>query len=293
MNGNEKVGDIRIDTSLSPKTLSKYLRLLSKQRLITFPKNWKRGKPKHCLITDDGIKWLVNVPLNENLQVLLKIADQLKNPKTREIYKKAQSEKFSRDTKIIKDHFIEKSLKHEEPLQENLSGLNLTDPDQPFRDVLKKLFSLHLYITSNFDTMPEQVESNVGKDFILFYPNMRFAFSWHPGAFPDLEHQIQNADNCFLQSIMEEKRFEREKMNNNDTHLLDLEKVDEKCYKEYLNAQSSASRNLILLKIEDQVGWSVGKYLKEILLDKEAEMAKYVEVLHRPFLSKFISSFEK
>jgi hypothetical protein len=293
MDGNQKVGDIRIDTNLSPKTLSKYLWLLSKKGLITFAKNWKRGKSKPCKITDGGIKWLINIPLNQNLEVLLKIADQLKNPKTREIYKKAQSEKFSRDTKKIRDHFIEKTLKREEPLQEEISGLNLTDPDQPFRDVLKKLFSLHLYVTSDFDITPEEVESNIGKDFILFYPNMEFAFSWHPGAFPDLENQIQNADKYFLQSIKVEKEFEKEEMNTKDAHLLDLEKVDEKCYEEYVNAQSFASRNLILLKIEDKVGWSVGKYLTEILSNKEADFAKYVEVLHRPFLSKFISLFEK
>jgi hypothetical protein len=74
--------------------------------------------------------------------------------------------------------------------------------------------------------------------------------------------------------------------------LLGLETVDEKIYDEYVKATNETHRARILTKIEDEVGWSVGVYLQKLLIEKETEIARYIDELQRPCLRKFISLFE-
>jgi predicted transcriptional regulator len=289
---DQKVGDIWNNTGLSPKTLAKYLKLLAKQGLIKVGKGWKRGKAKPCSITDVGIKWLVNIPLNENLQILLKIADQLKKPAYRETFKNVQTERTSRNTKITQNYFIERILKGDKSTFEIPDGLDLTDSDQPFREALKKILALHMYLSSDPIQKPEEVEGTIEKDFVLFAPNMTYIFSWHPGAFPELEYQLQKIENRFLCESENAKGSAKDELSSKETHFLGLERVDEKYYEEYIKATSKTRREKILVKIEDQVGWSVGKYLGKLSIGKEAEIAKYIDGQQRPFLRKFISLFE-
>jgi predicted transcriptional regulator len=292
LKGNNKVGDIRLETGLSPKTLSKYLRLLSKQGLIKVPKDCKRGKSKPCSITDAGIKWLVNIPLNENLEVLFKIADQLKKPNIREVFKNVQTYRVSRNTKITQNYFIERMLKGADKSSFELpDGIDLTDSDQPFREALKKILALHMYLISDPCQTPEEAERSIEKDFIVFAPKMRFLFSWNPGAFPELEYQLQKVDNYYRIESEKAKESVKDEWSSKETHLLGLERVDEKYYEEYLKTTSKKKREKALSKIENQVGWSVGKYLKELSIGKEAEITKYIDEKQRPFLSQFISLF--
>jgi hypothetical protein len=293
LEGNQKVGDIRFDTCLSPKTLASYLELLSKRGLIRVEiKGWKKGKAKPCFIADAGIKWLINISLNENLQILQKIAGQLGSPINREIFKKIQEERYSRNRRIVMDYFIERGLKGDTSEIEYPDGMDLAEAGQPFREVLKKILSLYLYLISDPYQTPEEIEHNLEKDFILFSPKMYLKFSWHPGAFPELEYQVEQAENFF--------RYESEKANQGkkdenilkETHLLALETVNERLYEEYVTATNEVNRKLILQKIEDQVGWSVGKHVGKAFVGKEAEIAKYIDVQQRPFLMRFISSFE-
>lgn len=291
--GNQNVGEIRLDTGLSPKTLSKYLKLLPKQGLINVARNRKRGQSKPCLITDSGIKWLVNIPLNDNLQVLLKIADQMKNPANRESFKNTQAKKDSQNTKIVQNYFIERFLKGDKSPLEYPDGMDLTDSDQLFREALKKILALHIYLISNPYQTPEEIENSLKKDFVLFSPNMSFAFSWHRGALPELEYELQKADN-FLRCESEKLQApSKDEGRSKVTHLLGLDFVSEGYFEEYSKATSDSDREKILAKIEEQAGWSVGKYIGELFVGKEAEIAKYVDVTQRPFLMKFISSFDK
>ena len=289
---DQKVGDIWINTGLSPKTLAKYLKLLSKQGLIIVPKNWKRGKSKPCSITTTGIKWLVNIPLNDTLEVLSKIATQLKKPKNREGFKNVQAKRYSQNTKITQNYFIERLLKNDKSPIEFPNQIDLTDSNQPFREALKKILALHMYLISEPYQTPEEIERSLEKDFILFSPRMTFAFSWHPSAFPELECELQKVDNYFRNESEKSKGQDEAKSSSKETHLLGLDNVNEEIYKEYVNATNEARRKKILAKIEDQVGWSVGKYLKELSKGKDAEIAKYIDEKQRPFLRKFISLFE-
>jgi DNA-binding PadR family transcriptional regulator len=288
--GSLKVGDIRCGTGLSPKTLASYLEHLDKQGLITVAKRKKRGMSKPCSITDAGIKWLINIPLNENLQILLKIAEQLKKRSNREIFLKTNAKRHNQNAKIIQNYFIERNLKGDTSPIEYPEGVDLTDTDQPFREVLKKVLTLHMYLMSGPYQSPEEIERELEKDFILFSPKMYFKFNWHPGSFPALEHQIREAEKTFER---ESKAAGREKERcNKVTHMLDLENVDEEDYEKYLNATSDFRRKRILANIECQEGWSVGKYIGKLFVGKEAEIAKYIDVQKRPFLMRFISSFD-
>ena len=172
-------------------------------------------------------------------------------------------------------------------------GLDLTDPDQPFREALKKLFTLHLYLTSDNNTTFDEVEHSIENDFVLFAPHMTFVFSWHRGAFPELEYQVWQVDNYFRRESEKVRGIEGDRMVSRETHLLGLEWVDEKCFEEYLKASDKKSRKKIMAKIEDGAGWSVGTYLRELLIGREAEITKYIDGQKRPFLRKFISLFGK
>jgi len=294
LEGDQNVTGIRNDTSLHQKTLSIHLKRLAKQGLIKAEtRGWKRGKPIRCSITKAGIKWLINVPINETLQLLSEIVTQLKNPKNRETFKKVQARKFSRDMKNIRDCFVEKSLKGDKSSMKYPDGLDLTDPDQPFRDALKKLFTLHLYLTSNNNTTSDEVEHSIENDFILFAPHMTFVFSWHRGAFPKLEYELQQVDNHFRRESQRLEESEGVKRISGETHLLGLEWVDEKYFEEYLKATGKKSREKIMAKIEDEAGWSVGVYLPKLLMGREAEIAEYIDGEQRPSLRKFISLFGK
>jgi hypothetical protein len=294
LTGHGNVSAIRIDTKIHPEVLPAHLERLAKQGLIKVEtKGWKRGKSKSCSITNVGIAWLVNVPLNETLQVLSKIVGQLRNTEYRGMFKNVRAEKFSRDLKIIRDYFIEKSLKGDKSPMKYPEGLDLTDPDQPFREALKKLFTLHLYLTSGDDATSEEVERSIENDFVLFAPHMTFVFSWHRGAFPELEYQLRQVDNYFRRESEKLQRKEENVMVSRETHLLGLEWVDEKYFEEYLKATDKKRREKIMAKIEEQAGWSVGAHLRSLLMGREAEIAKYVDGQKRPSLRKFISLFEK
>ena len=293
LTGHQNVSAIRTNTRIHPKTLSNYLKLLDKRGLIEVEtKGWKKGKSKPCFITNDGITWLINTSLNETLRVLSKIIHQLKSTKTREIFQKTKAERYSRNMKIIKNYFIERLLRENKSPIEYPDGMELTDPDQPFREALKKLFALHLYLISNPIQMFEDPERAIEKDFILFAPNMRFMFSWHPGSFPELEYQLSEVDKYYRRESEKLERRKEGETISGETHLLGLETVDEKIYDEYVKATNETHRARILTKIEDEVGWSVGKYLQKLLIGKETEIARYIDESQRPCLRKFISLFE-
>jgi DNA-binding PadR family transcriptional regulator len=287
LGGNQKVGDIRIDTRLSPKSLAKYLKQLKKQGLIEFPKT-KRGESKPCSITNAGISWLTNIPLNENLQILSAIVDQLRDTKNRENFKKTQSGIYLRNTMAMRDYFIERVLKGDNSPEEFPIGMDVTEPDQLFRKALKKILTLHMYLAS--DQSSEEIERSLEKDFLLFSPGMKFWFGWHLGAFPNLEREIRNADQYFQNESNKEKRQSEVPNSYRETHLLGLDGISEKVFDEYLGA-NKAKREKLLTAIENQVGWSVGKYLGDLSRGKEGEIAKYVDENERPFLRKFIRLF--
>lgn len=293
LTGDQNVSAIRNDTGLHPETLSIYLPSLVKQGLIKVEtKGWKKGKSKPCSITDAGIKWLVDIPLNETMQVISKIVSQLKNPKNQEIFKNVQAERFSRNTKIIRNYFIERFLKRDKSPIEYPDGVDLTDQNQPFREALKKLLALHLYLISNPNVTPDEVETNIENDFILFAPHMTFVFSWHPGAFPELEYQLRKVESYYRSESEKSMRRDERKSDSEKIYLLGLERVNEKHYEEYIKATNKMSREKILAKIEDEVGWSVSIYLRKLMIGKGEEITKYVDGLQRPSLRKFISFFE-
>jgi hypothetical protein len=267
------------------------LKRLGQQGLIeVITRGWKKGKSKPCFITNTGIKWLINTSLNDTLNVLSKIVNQLKTTETRNIFQRANAERYKQNVRITKDYFIEKSLKGDKSPIEYPIGLDLTDLDEAFRQTLKKLLALHLYLISDFIKISEDPEVSIENDFILFAPHMRFLFSWHPGAFPDLEYQLQRVEKHY-QSESQKLEKQNEKIYT-ETHLLGLERVDEKIYAEYLNAPTEKKRKKIMAKIEDVAGWSVGKYMEKLFKGKTAEIAKYVDENEQPYLRKFISLFE-
>jgi hypothetical protein len=71
--------------------------------------------------------------------------------------------------------------------------------------------------------------------------------------------------------------------------VLGLDTVYEKHYHDYIRATDKVSREKILAKIEDEVGWSVGKYLRELLKmpGKEKELRKLLSEIQRPYFKKF------
>ena len=74
LTGHNNVRTIRIDTKLSPTTVSNYLTLLANQGLVEVKtEDWKRGKHKPCYITNAGLKWLLDTSVSETSNVLLKI----------------------------------------------------------------------------------------------------------------------------------------------------------------------------------------------------------------------------
>jgi hypothetical protein len=290
--GHHNVRAIRIDTRLHSEKVSSSLEYLYKRYLIDVnPKDWKTGKSKLCFITDAGRKWLIDNSLNDTLQVLSKIVLQLRSTDTRQAFQRANTERYSRNTKIIRDHFIERMLKADKSPYEDPEGIDSTEFDQPFREALKKILASHIFLS--FDTIQnvDEIEEFLEKDFVLFAPNMRFSLRWHPGAFPELEHELQKIENRFLYASEKAKERNKDEMRSKETHLMGLEWVEEKFYEEYLETNSKKNREKILAKIEEHVGWSVGKYLGKLSFGMEAEIAKYIDVQQRPFLMKFISSF--
>jgi hypothetical protein len=170
--------------------------------------------------------------------------------------------------------------------------LDSFDQNQPFRDALKKLLALHLYLISNPIVTPDEVERGLENDFILFAPHMTFAFSWHAGAFPKLEYQLQEVERKFRQESRKLESENDRQYINTETHLLGLDWVDETIYDEYAKATNKTQREKILAKIEDEVGWSVGSCLSKLLRENKEEIAKYVDEQKRPSLRKFISFFQ-
>jgi DNA-binding PadR family transcriptional regulator len=293
LEGDHNVSAIKNNTGLHPKTLSIYLKRLIKQKLIEVEiRGWKRGKSKPYSITDAGIKWLTDIPLNETLEVLSRIASQLRKPLNREAFRNVRAERYSRDKRIIGNYFIERLLKGDKSPIEYPEGLDSSDENQLFREALKKLLALHLYLISDPGSTPDEVERGLEEDFILFAPHMTFEFSWHPGAFPELEYQLQRVESYLRRESRKSQAIEGGERVSGQSHLLGLEKVDEKLYEEYVKATDEGSRKRIMAKIEDEVGWSVGTYLRELLIGKEEEIAKYMDELQRPSLRRFISLFQ-
>jgi predicted transcriptional regulator len=293
LSGHNNVSSIRRDTNIHPKNLPKVLASLTKQGLIKMQtKGWKKGKSIPCSITNDGISWLTNTSLNETLRLLSNISDQLRNPQNREIFKNAQAEKYYQNCRIIRDYFIERLLKNNNSELEYPKDVDSVDFNEPFRELLKKVLLLHMYLISDPDKGIEELEDSLEKDFVFFGPHMTFAFSLHPGAFPELDYQLQKVENYLLSESQKLKSPGDMERKRKDTHLLDLETVEEKAFEEYVNAKRSTSRQKILINIEKQVGWSVGKYLGDLTTGKENELAKYIDEKDRPYLWKFIRLFE-
>lgn len=293
LTGHENVSAIRINTRLHPQTLSNYLEELAQQGLIKLEtKGWRRGKSKPCYITNFGISWLINTSLTETLQVLSNIVHRLKGTEIREIFQKSEAERYSRNTKIIQNYFIERLLKGDDSPVKFPDELKTRDPHLPFREALKELFMLHLYLAFDFNQNFENVEKTLEKDFIVFGPDMTFLLSWHPGDFPELEHKLQETERYICRESEKVDIQKEGKILSGETHLLGLDWIDEKIYQQYLRLTTKKSRDRILANIENQVGWSVGKYLPKLMKGKSAEIAKYIDEQQRPYLRKFISSFE-
>jgi hypothetical protein len=284
--GNSNVTEIRFDTGLHRKTLSKYLPILSDRKLIELKtKDWKRGKSMFYDVTANGINWLVNNPLNETLEFLTEVIDQLSIPKFREIFKKAVNEHDLNNTKIIRNYFVERLIRGDKTF--NPPEFDKTDFDQPFREALKKIFTLHLYLISTPDQTPEEINNWIEKRSILFWPNMRYAFSWDKGAFPKLEQAINETEDYYLEE--DRKLGVRDK--KGDTHLLGLDFVDEEYFDKYLKADSISQRRKAMAKIEDEAGWTVHLYMHDLFHGQQKEIDSYIDRSKRPNLYKFISLF--
>jgi predicted transcriptional regulator len=283
LKGNSNITSIKDDSGFHKKTLSKYLPVLAKQHLIEQKnKDWKRGKSKFFSLTAKGIQWLVNNPLNETLELLTEVVVQLSNPKFRDAFHKATNEHDLRNTKLIRNYFIERLLKRETSF--NPPEFDRTDFDQPFREALKKILRLHLYLISYPYQKPEEVDKWLEKNCLLFWPNVRFAFGWHEGAFPKLEQAVFETDQFLKQ---ESRKLENQSVQN-ETHLMGLDFVEEEYFERYVKASSLRQRRKIMAEIENEAGWAVSKYTKKLFKGKNAEIEKYVDRSKRPYLREFI-----
>ena len=290
LTGNQKVHEIREYAQLSPKTLTKHLGLLSKQKLITVAKG-RRGQSKPCSITDAGISWLINVPVSENLKIISKIASLIGTAKIREVYQKTNSEIFARNRRLTINHFIESSLKGVKPLQQPIDGLCFKDPIQLFRETLKKLLTLQMFLS--FNNLPsnettETLETNIDKSFILFAPRMTLWFWWEPGKFSEfegLDNELRKLERHFLSKRINQPQAFKE------SHFVGLDNLDEAIFKEYLEAPNQITRREIMKRIETQVGWDVRKYIEELTKGKDELIEKYFDERERPYFVKFLKSF--
>jgi len=290
LKGNSNVSEIRVETGLHRKTLTKYLPLLTKRKLIELKtKGWKKGKSKSFSITGNGISWLINNSLNETLKVLTEVVAQSRKPQFREAFNKARNEHNLRNTKLIQNYLVERSLKGDKTFEP--PEFDQTDFDQQFRESLEKILGMHIYLTSCPSQTPEEIDNLLEKSFALFAPKMKYLFSWHQGAFPELEHQIYETDKIFREESEKLERSEGKKTSR-VTHLLGLDFVDEKYFEQYVKATSDKSREKIMAKIENDAGWNVSQYLSRLFKGKQSEVDKYVYRAKRPYLREFIALFE-
>lgn len=313
LSGSKNVSAIRDDTGIHPKDLPTYLKHLAKEDFIKIEtRGWRRGKSMPCSITEAGINWLVNTSMLDVLKVLSHILSQLRKPENREVFQRVGEKNYLESMSLIRNHFIECHIKGIDPFEalkpldewEYKHRFRMTDIDEPLREALRKLFALQLYFAGKIgEGYLEDPEMIIKKEFVLFAPNMEFFFSWDRSKIPKLDswrRQIWNNFEYWLQQAYNDIRSESEKLEkregteriSEETHLLGLERVDEKYYDEYLRATDKTSRERILAKIEDKTGWSVGTYLRQLLIGREEEIAKYVDGLQRSSLRKFISLFE-
>jgi predicted transcriptional regulator len=282
--GNSNVTEIRLDTGLHRKTLSKYLPMLKDQKLIELKtKDWKRGKSMFYSITAKGINWLVSNPLNEILELFTEVIDKLSTPKFREVFNKAINEYRLSNTKIIRNYLVECFLKGDK-LFTNPPTVDDTDFDQPFRDTLKKILMLRVYLTSDPYQTPDEINKWIEKNCILFWPNMIFAFGWHEGEFPNLEQAIYETEQYYKAKVRNLDAEDRSK----GTHLLGLDFVDEETFEKYLKANSLSQRRKIMTEIEDKAGWNVHLYANDLYRGDSKELDKYIDRSSRPHLYQFI-----
>jgi len=313
LEGYQNFNTVQQETGISPRIVRKYLDYMKQKGLVRErARNWKIGKNKKLKITQAGINWLIDNALLDVLEILSTILSQLRKPENREIFQKVREEKYLQSRNLIKNHFIECHIKGIDPFEalkpldewEYKHRFRMTDIDEPLREALRKLFALQLYFAGKIgEGYLEDPEMIIKKEFVLFAPNMEFFFSWDRSKIPKLDswrRQIWNNFEYWLQQAYNDIRSESEKLEkregteriSEETHLLGLERVDEKYYDEYLRATDKTSRERILAKIEDKTGWSVGTYLRQLLIGREEEIAKYVDGLQRSSLRKFISLFE-
>lgn len=258
-------------------------------------REWKRGKSKLCSITNVGIVWLTHISWYDALREFSDIIRQLRSPKTREAFRKANTERFSRNMMIVKNLFIQGALKNDRSIVKLPIGLDRTDPDKLFRQAFKELLELYLYLMPAGDKASGETERSIENDYVLFAPRMRFVFSWHPGKFPELENEIRKVDNYFRNQLQQTSRMEENKTVSKESRWLDLDRVDEKYYDEYLKARDEVGRERVLRKIEEIVGWSVGEKLSRILdkAGKEQDIDKLIGEIEQPSLRKFILIFKR
>jgi hypothetical protein len=290
--GHHKVTEIRIDTRIHPETLARYLTYLKRKGFIEYRvSNYKRGQAKPCLLTMEGLFWLVENALGESLGVLAQIVEQMRNTEIRRIYQRTNEERFSRNVKLVKDMFIERFLNGDNSPLKYPEGFQRVTLDDIFALVQKKLLALYWYLGSDSLNTEQDPEIMFDRDFVLFAPHMRFAFSWHPGAFPELDCELQKVENYLLTESR--KNGDTGKSTSVGSHLLGLEQVDEKYFEEYLSERSKIKREKLLLKIETEAGWSVGKYLGMLLKGQEEEILKFIDKDNRPALMKFVTLFDQ
>ena len=280
---NLNVASIKANTGLHRKTLSKYLKKMTLKGEIELKNpNSKRGQSNFYSITVKGANWRVNNPLNETLNLLTEVAVRLSNPESRNAFNRTRNQHNLLNTKKAKNYFIERLLRGDKNF--NPPEFDQTDFDQPFREALKKILMLHIYLTSNSAQSPEEIINWIEKDCVLFWPNMRFAFSWHKDAFPILEHAINEADQYFrAKSLLLENQSE-----SKVTHLLGLDFVEEEYFEKYLKTKSAVKRRKIMKEIEDMVGWDVGSYSMKLFQGREEQIEKYIDKSKRPYLRAFI-----
>jgi predicted transcriptional regulator len=283
--GNSTVTDIREDTGLHAKTLSKYLPALTAKKLIELQsKDWKRGKSKHFSLTAKGINWLNN-PLNDLLQEISDAVAQLSNPQFRQKYNQAKQEHYQENTRIIQNYFVERALRGDKSF--NPPDFENVAFEEPFRESLKKLLTLHLYLANIDNQTPKEIEGLIENNTTIFGPGMRFDFVLPKGKFPECEYAIYETE----RRLMQQSNNSASQYKSKETHLMGLDFADETSFEKYLKAKTLAERRKAMKRIESEVGWDVSVYTRKLFSGRQKDIDKYLDKTERPYLYAFLALF--
>ena len=167
----------------------------------TDSKDWRRGKSKHCFITEAGTKWLINTSIFDSLKAFSTILAELKKPENRNIYQKARHERYSQTHALVLAHFRECAQKGVHPFRalDSLSEweynkrFKITDMDGLLREALRKLFAVMMYLWSDSEDF-ETIENKINECYVIFAPGMLPWYLHLPNSRPALDFQFQEIE---------------------------------------------------------------------------------------------------